>query len=130
MSEPGSAPQQDAGDGQGFARAVRVVLVVIVLGLSYFSVRLSWSIGVFERLFVEVLNGRPLPVVTAWVLEGRFILMATSVLAPVLAILTLFLGNLAVSFRLIAILALVVVGQLIFEYAALWLPLSQILAHQ
>ena len=107
--------------------AIRFALVAILLGLSYFSLRSSLSIGNFESIFRDMLEGRPLPVLTRFVLGARPFFVAAAFLVPLAAIATLFLRRLAMSFYIIGALAFITVVQVVVLYEGLTAPMAGII---
>lgn len=119
--------QPDAIDVQQLARSIRFALVFIVLGLSYFSLRSSLSIGSFTQIFADMLGGRPLPALTQFVLSARPLFVVVSFLVPIVAIAMLFLRGLVTSFYVIGILGFVTIAQFITLYHGLSAPLIEII---
>lgn len=128
MNEAEQIPQQNAIDVRQLARAIRFALVAIVLGLSYFSLRSSLSIGSFEFIFRDMLGGKPLPALTVFVLGARPLFVAVSVFVPTVAIAPLFLRGVIGSFYVIGALGFVAIAQFITLYHGLSAPLTQIIS--
>ncbi len=128
MNEAEQIPQQDAIDVRQLARAIRLALVAIVLGLSYLSIRSSLSIGSFELIFRDMLGGKPLPALSQFVLGARSLFVAVSILIPIVAVATLFVRGVIGSFYIIGVLVFVTIAQFITLYHGLSAPLSQIIS--
>ena len=93
MNETDSTTPNEAVDALQLARAVRFALVSILLGFSYLSIRGCQSFSGFEQIYKDMLNGRPLPTLTRFVLGAAPLYVATSILVPLLAISTLFFAE-------------------------------------
>ena len=128
MNEAQQIPQQDVIDVRRLACAIRFALVAIVLGLSYLSLRSSLSIAGFQQIFADMLGGKPLPTLTQFVLSAQPVLVAVSVLVPVVAIATLFMRAVIRSFYIIGALGFVTIAQFIMLYHGLSAPLTQIIS--
>ena len=124
-AEPPALPE--AIDVRELALAIRFVLVSVVLVLSLLSLGASLSIERFGQIFNDMLNGRPLPILTVLVLRARLIFVALGVLVPVAAVATVFLRNVIRSFYLLGTLAFVAMVQLITVYYGMSAPLLQII---
>ncbi len=109
-------------------KAVRFAFVAVVLSVAYFAACSSLNIGTCEQVFRDMLVGKPLPEITTFVFDVRYILIITSLLVPLLAIGTLFSQRLAASFYLLGVLSLVATGQFILIYQGLSAPFFQIIA--
>ncbi|MEP6669659.1 MAG: hypothetical protein ABJF10_10930 [Chthoniobacter sp.] len=109
------------------ARAIRFALVSIVLGLSYFSLRVTLTIEGFEQIFRDMLGGRALPWLTVLILRGRLLFLGVSILVPTLAIGSLFNSQVVRSFYLIGGLGLLTVLQFVVLYHGLTAPLLEII---
>jgi hypothetical protein len=116
-------------DAAQLARAVRFALVGLVVGLSYFSIMASMSIGLFNALFNDMLNGRPLPRVTEFILQTRGLFMASSMLVPGVAVGTLFSRKVVQSIYLLGALGFFTIGQSILIFQCLILPLTSMTMH-
>lgn len=128
MNEAEQNPPQDAIDVRRLAHAIRFALVAIVLGLSYLSIRSSLSIGGFSVIFADMLDGRPLPALTRFVLGAAPLFVGVSVLVPIVAVATLFLRGVVRSFYIIGVLGFVTIAQFITLYHGLSAPLTQIIS--
>lgn len=127
MNEAPPTPPRDTIDIRQLARAIRFALVAIVLGLSYFSFRASFSIENFGLIFKDLLGGKPLPVLTQFILSAAPVFVAVSILVPIVAAGSLFLRSVIGSFYLIGALAIVTLVQFITLYHGLSAPLAQII---
>ncbi|MCE9612139.1 MAG: hypothetical protein K8R23_18230 [Chthoniobacter sp.] len=128
MNEAEKIPQQDAIDVRQLARAIRFALVALVLALSYLSLRSSLSIGGFSQIFSDLLDKEQLPSLTLFVLGARPLFVAVSILVPIIALATLFLRGMVLSFYIIGALGFVTIAQFITLYHGLSAPLSQIIS--
>ena len=108
------------------ARAIRFAFVSILLGLSYLNVRSSLSIPAFDQLFHDMMNGKPLPVLTKFVISASFLLNVLNLLIPLVIIGTLFSHRFIACFYLLGVLALVIMAELLLLFYALSGPLFQI----
>jgi hypothetical protein len=108
-------------------RAIRFVLVVIVLGLSYFSIRFSFSIDIFEDVWAGM-NLKLLPV-TSFIITARPVLMILSILFPFVALASCCHRNVARSFYIIGGITLLTVVQLILLYQGLSAPMFQLMSN-
>ena len=128
MNEDNEPMGQDALFIVRLARAFRCTLVVIVLGVSSISFHATLSIWGFDRIFADMLGGRPLPMLTILVLKARLLFVAVAVLVPIVAVATLFMRGIIGSFYIIAVLMFVTVAELITIYCAMGAPLVQIIS--
>ena len=117
----------DTIDIQQLARAIRFALVSLVLGLSYFSLRASLSIGGFEQIFKDMLGGGHLPTITSFIVQAREVFLGISMLVPILAIGSLFDPRVVRSFYLIGGLGMLTVVQFVVLYHGLSAPLMEII---
>ena len=108
-------------------RAVRFVFVVIILGLSYFSIRFSFSLHSYEELWAGM--GLKLLPITSFVIAARPVLMAFSFLFPIAALVSCWDRNFARSFYIIGILTLLTIVQLILLYQGWLAPLVQLMSN-
>lgn len=109
------------------ARAIRFAFATIVLTISFFSVRTSLSIGSFLAIFKDMLSGRPLPVLTVFIIDFKEWIILFSLLLPLCVIGTLFLRNLARSFYILGVLALVTIIEFVLLSYGLCAPLFQVM---
>ena len=96
---------------------------MFLLVLSYFALRLSLSMGSFKQIFADMLEGKPLPAVSSFVLQARFLLVALSASIPIAAISTLFWSNLRNSFLLLGWAALTALLLIVLLCEGLTAPL-------
>ncbi len=75
-----------------------------------------------------MLGGRPLPVITVFILNAEAAFVTVSVLVPIIAMGTLFLRGLVCSFYIIGGLGLVTIVQFITLYEGLSAPFSTIVS--
>jgi hypothetical protein len=117
----------DTVDPVALARAVRLLFVVFVVVLSFPSILLSFRISGFESIYNEMLNGRPLPLVTFIVVRTKTLLMAGSLLLPAAALATLGMRQIVRALYLLGALGFFAVFQAIVLYVGLTSPLFMIL---
>jgi len=110
-----------------FANATRFALVSIVFCLSYFDVSSSLSIGNFERIFHDMIGGKPLPGITQWIIHFRLLILLISLLIPITALATLFLSNLARAVTILGWLVIISFVQCLTIYQGLVAPLIEII---
>jgi hypothetical protein len=128
MNESAQHPPQDAIDVRQLAKAIRFALVGIVLGLSYLAIRGSLSIDSFAIIFADMMNGRPLPALTRFVIGAAPLFVAVSFLVPMATVATLFLRGMVRSFYVIGTLGFITIAQFITLYHGLSAPLGQIIS--
>ena len=126
MSDPNSDAQPPDIDVRQLAYAVRFVLLSIVLGLSYFAMKSSMAIDNFEIIFKDMLGGKPLPMSTVYVLQGRAYFVILAYLIPIVAVGTLFSRRVVASIYVLGATGLVAVIVSISLYQALSAPLFEI----
>ena len=101
-------------------RAIRFSMVCLVVGLSYFTIRVSFDIVVIQRLLAV----KPVSVLTDTVFIIRPWLVICSLFTPLLAIATLFSRRLVTSFYVLGVLALLTILQFALEFVGLGLSTS------
>ena len=109
------------------ARAIRFAFAMLVLGLSYFAIRISLTLGNFKQIFYEMLGDADVPAFTGFVMDARVPLAVISMLVPVLVIASLFMQNLRRSFYLPGILGLLTLTQFVLLTYATFSPLQTII---
>jgi hypothetical protein len=119
MDTPPPAPLIDTA---ALARAIRFALVCILLGLCYINLHCALNINAFISIFKDMLNGKPLPAITVFVIQSRILLTSLSVILPFCAFLTLFSSQLIRSFYALGLLALLTLIELVTVYSALGVP--------
>ena len=129
MNEAEQTPLQDVIDVRQLARAIRFALVGIILGLTYLGYRYSLHIEPFSQAFADMFGDRPLPTITVFLRHTRYLFIAISVLAPAIAIATLFLRSLVRSFYILGVLGLATSMQIVLIHHGLSAPLIYII-HQ
>ena len=127
MNEPQQIPPEETIDVAQLARAIRFAFVALVGSISYFSIRTSLTIPAFRAIFSDMLNGKPLPLITEWVLSTAPMFAAFSIVVPIVAIATLFSRNFVRSFYILGGLAIFSVIQFVIVYQAMSLPLVEII---
>lgn len=128
MNPAEKSSRSAAIDVDQLGRAIRFALVAIVLGLSYLALRSSLGMASFEQVFLDMLGGKPLPALTAFVLNARPLFLAVALFVPAAAVACLFLRRVALSLYIVGVLALVTLVQSIVLYHALSAPLTQIIS--
>jgi hypothetical protein len=125
MDEPVKNPDRD--ELLRMARTLRFALVALISGISYPNIRLALDIPAFQRIFHDMLGGKPLPTVTTFVIQAHPILVPLSFALPCLAILTVFFRRWKYADYLVASIIIVVFVQLFFTWHAVALPLTDII---
>jgi hypothetical protein len=110
------------------ARAIRFSLVAIVIGLSYFPIRISLNIHAFEQIFTDMLGGKPLPALTLFVLKARAGFIVVSFCVPLIALATLFFRNVLSSFYILGVLTLIPTIECVVLLHGCFAPLFQIIS--
>ena len=108
-------------------RAVRFALVCLVVALSYFAIRATSAIIDFRGIFRDMLNGKPLPPLTVFVIQARYGLVVCAWSVPLAAVGTLFTRRFVASFYLIGGLCLLTIALFLIIYEALSAPLFMII---
>lgn len=116
-----------AFDPVQFARATRFAFVAVVLCVSYFSMRSSLAIADFERIYRDMLGGKPLRPVTQWILHLRTLFVLVSLFVPLTALATLCLSNLTRAVTILGWLVPVAFVEFLVLYQALSSPLFEII---
>lgn len=114
-------------DMHRIARSVRFALASVVLGFSYVNVKLAFSIGTFEAIYHDMLNGKPLPWETLLLLKLKWLIVALSVALPVLAVVSLRMKNLGSAIYLVGWLVPIVFIYLFTTWNFLMAPLITII---
>jgi hypothetical protein len=108
-------------------QTIRFTFVIIILGLSYFSIRFSFCIDNYKEVWDGM--GLKLAPITYFILMARPLLMASSFLFPLAAVILCWYRNILRSFQIICILTLLTIVQLIFLYEGLLAPLSRLVSN-
>ena len=108
-------------------RAIRFAFVCFIAVLSYFTIRATLAVPAFEGIFRDMLNGKPLPPLTVFVIRAHYELVAMSLAVPVVAIGTMFSRRLVLSFYLLGGLCLLTLAQFLVMYQGLSAPLYEII---
>ena len=124
MSNP---PTDDESSALEIGRAVRFGFAATIIGLSYPNIQLALRIHSFGQVFSDMLGNKPLPAITILVLHSQAILVAFSILLPLLAVAHLFIKRLAHSIYISGCLILLVFLQLFFTWHAVSAPLLSII---
>jgi len=110
------------------ARAVRFGFTAIVLGMSYPNIRLALGLHRFGVIYQDMLGGdQTFPLVTRLILWTQPFLVTLSILIPLAAILTLFVGRLSRSIYITGVLLLVVFLQVFSTWHAVAAPFLEII---
>ena len=129
MNEDIPDNKTEVPDFMRVARATRFAMVCIVLGLSLISFRISQGIPFFELLF-KAIPGRDLsnmPLLTVYILKGRTLLLVLSLCLSAACIATFLIRDITCSLYCLGIIALIALGNCLFIYNALALPLSELI---
>jgi hypothetical protein len=118
-----------ASDFRSLASGVRAIALVFTLILSYFNVRLAFQINLFGVIFSDMLGGKPLPVITDMVLQGRTILIILSLLVPICAVVVVFrLRNDKIALYCLSGLMIAAFIQIHLTWTGLFAPLMSIIS--
>jgi hypothetical protein len=107
---------------KNIGRAVRFGFIAIVLGVSYPNIRLAFVLDRFAVIYNDMLNGKPLPPATDFVLHSQPLLMAISLLIPLVALGLIWLAPLSRSLWSAGAVIVAVFVQLHFTFTAVLLP--------
>ncbi len=127
VNEEKKATPPELIDVWQLARAIRFAMVAMVLPLSYLSLRSSLSVATFGAVFHDMLGGKPLPALTQFVFAISPVLIGFAFLAPILALATLFLRKVVLSFYILGVLGFLTVVEFILLYHGLSAPLFEII---
>ncbi len=108
------------------ARAVQIILTCLVLGVSYFNIRLSNSIPVFESIFMDMMSGKPLPMLTQFVISTAWAFNIMSVLILPLSIALFFIRRPVMAIYWNGALLMVCMGSIILITRSMYGPLIQL----
>jgi hypothetical protein len=118
---------RDDTQTQRALQGVKFALVSIIAGISYLDYRASLAISSFRQIFADMLDGRVLPPVGAFVLPSRSVFLVVSCLIPAVAICTLFIKPRSQVFYLLGALTLAAVVAATLLLTALWSPLLTVI---
>lgn len=76
---------------KSLAWGVRGVTLVLTLILSYFNVHLALHISSFQTVFSDMLGGKPLPLLTVFILRSTPFWIGSSILFVIAALLVILL---------------------------------------
>jgi hypothetical protein len=107
----------------GLFRSIRFALVCLIVGLSFFGIRVAAAIPTFRQMALTMLDGAALPWLTTIVLQEQYVFLATSFLFPTIALGTLFTPIKPRSFYVNGVLALAMIVQTVVVCTALSKPL-------
>ena len=114
-------------DIAALGRAIRFALVCVLLGLCFLNLCCALSINASIAVFKDMLNGRPLPAITGFVIQFRILFTSLSVIVPFCAVMIPFSSQLIRSFYALGLLALLALIELVTVYTALLLPFKVII---
>jgi hypothetical protein len=120
-------PSEPDPQSIAIGRATRFGFAAIVLGMSYPNICLAMRLDAFAAIFRDMLNGKPLPATTTFILGAQPFFIGVSFLIPVSAVGLIFAGRLTHSLYLSGVLVLSVFLQLFFTWQAMCAPLFQII---
>lgn len=125
MNNMSSEPSQQI---RSLALGVRAVALIFTLILSYFNVRLAFHISDFQTIFSDMLGGKPLPLITDFLLRAKPILIGSSISLAVAAIATILLvrSHKHALFAVAGIMAAIFL-QLVLTWTGLFAPLQSII---
>lgn len=129
MSETQEFNSEIVNDLQQTHRAIRFALVSLLLAFSYFNVRANLAIPKFAQIFADMIEGRPLPIVSNLVIRWKLFLLVVSCLLPALSLVTLFLRSISRSFYILGVLALLTGFQFVIVWTALTEPLIMMVSN-
>jgi len=127
MSDFAPPDPEDAIDVRQLANAIRLIAFGIVLGLSWLTFFAAGMIGQFETIFHDMLGGKPLPLITQLVIEGRMVLYVMASIIPAVAIGALLTRRIVGALYVLAALAFLAVGEFSVIYTSLVAPLVEII---
>ncbi len=126
MSDREPTVEQDSIDVRQLANAIRFAVFAIVFGLSCLGLRISQSINDFARFYQDMLGGKPLPLVTEYVLSSQSLFIAVSLIIATIAMATLFFRRVVVSLYVLGGLGFVAAAESVLLHATLTLPFVQV----
>ncbi len=109
------------------ARAVRFAIAVILFGLSYVSIRISFGLVGIEQVLDGM--GMALPAITSFIITARPAFMFVSVLIPLAALACLWDANVTRSIYNLGRLSLLNIVQLILLYHGFSAPLVKMVTN-
>jgi len=109
------------------SRAVRFGLAAIVFGLSYPNVHCAIHIDKFQQIYADMLGNKPLPALTVFIIHYHWLFVASSIVFPVAAFLTVFVPGVTRSIYISGFLVIATFVQLFFQWHALTGPLFSII---
>jgi uncharacterized membrane protein YfhO len=114
---------------RSLAAGVRAVAGILVLILSYFNLSPLLKVAEFQMIYADMFGGKPLPLLTEFVIRGLPLWLALAVLLPVLACGALFTVRDHRRALFIAAGSMLLIGiQIILTCAGLFAPLMTIIS--
>jgi hypothetical protein len=110
-------------------RGVRLSLIAVVFVISGPNASLAMDIQRAGRFFGELLNGKPLPAITEFVLHAQPFFIALSLFIPLVAVATFFVRRLDWFVYLSCVLILTVFIQMLGTWQVILLPFLTITMH-
>ncbi len=111
------------------ARGVRAISCIFSVIVSYFNIFVAFKIGAFEMIFADMLGGKPLPIISSLVCQGRYGFMALSLALPLGAILAVCLiRSHRTALTIVGVAMAASLVQLLFTWSALTSPLMSIIS--
>jgi hypothetical protein len=127
MTDSEPTNPEDIIDVRRLANAVRLFAFAIVMGLSLFNFTIVRSISRFETMFGDMLGGKPLPLVTQLVIEGKLVLLLVAGLFPAFALWALLSPRVVPAIYALGIAALIALLEAGVVFLVLFLPLVEIM---
>ena len=110
------------------ARAMKVGFFAILLGASFFNIRIAlWVSPFFARIFMDMLGGKPLPDCTRFFISFHTFFLILSIALPFGGAAALFVKSVSRSVTITAVLLIVAVVQGYLTWQAMLAPLTMIL---
>jgi hypothetical protein len=121
------AAKQSSSEIIDVARAVRFAISVILFGLSYVSIRISFGLGGIEQVLDGM--GMALPAITSFIITARPALMFVSIVIPLAALACFWDTNVTRAIYNLGRLSLLNIIQLILLYHGFSAPLVKMVAN-
>ena len=103
-------------DFERILRAIRFGFVAIILGLAYPNIHCALRLSKLKLVFQDMFFDRNMPTLLGFIITIRFVLIASSILVPLLGLVSLSWRNLPRSFYFVGWLVIISLTQL----ALLW----------
>jgi hypothetical protein len=108
--------------------ALKVSIFALLLGASYFDIRVTYYIKGFNVIFQDMLNGASLPAETALIVSMRDFLLGLSCALPIIGLVALFTKSLRRSMITISICLLAAIVQYSLTWWAMFSPFREIVS--